>query len=46
MLSVVAYASERAGARARTLEDSARKTVERVEVKVMVFEWNLDEFVV
>lgn len=44
-LSAVAYASERAGARARTLEDSARKTVERVEAKVMAFERNSDEFV-
>ena len=44
-LSAVAYASERARARARTLEDSARKTVERVEAKVMAFERNSDEFV-
>jgi hypothetical protein len=44
-LSAVAYASERANARARTLEDSARKTMERIEAKVMAFERSSDEFV-
>ena len=39
------FASRRASARAAALEDSARKTVEEVEAKVMAYEREADDFV-
>ena len=43
--AATAFASRRASARAAALEDSARKTVEAVETKVMTYEREADDFV-
>jgi len=42
--TATAFASRRASARAAALEDSARKTVEAVETKVMAYEREADDF--